>query len=180
MGKMKSKSGESAAANRREEILEAAVAVFSEHGYYSATTAQVAERVGISQPYVFKFFKSKAELFAAALKLAFERIVRAFSGVDASSDRLEQAMIQTYEELMRTHHHEIVLQMQAMVIKEEPIRQVMREGIHQVTASVEARFREAGIAQPEVAVSMFMANGMLCNISAVLEMPELKPKHPKS
>ncbi|WP_163859360.1 TetR/AcrR family transcriptional regulator [Paenibacillus elgii] len=179
MGKMKSKTGEPAAANRREEILEAAVAVFAEYGYYSATTAQVAERVGISQPYVFKFFKSKAELFAAALKLAFERIVRAFSEVDASSDRLEQAMIQAYEELMRTHHHEIVLQMQAMVIKEEPIRQVMREGIHQVTASVEARFREAGIAQPEVAVSIFMANGMLCNISAVLEMPELKPKHPE-
>lgn len=41
--------------NRKAEIISAAIEVFAETGYYRATTAQVAERAKISQPYVFRF-----------------------------------------------------------------------------------------------------------------------------
>lgn len=41
--------------NRKAEIISAAIEVFAETGYYRATTAQVAERANISQPYVFRF-----------------------------------------------------------------------------------------------------------------------------
>ncbi len=39
--------------NRKNEILSAAIEVFAEIGYYRATTAKVAERASISQPYIF-------------------------------------------------------------------------------------------------------------------------------
>ncbi|MNJ03777.1 hypothetical protein D3C73_1642400 [compost metagenome] len=51
--------------------------------------------------------------------------------------------------------------------------------MQEVTHMVEGKFIAAGIANPEVEVSTFMANGMLCNIAMVLEMPSLKPKHLK-
>lgn len=41
--------------NRQKEIISAAIEVFAEMGYYRATTAKVAERANISQPYVFRF-----------------------------------------------------------------------------------------------------------------------------
>lgn len=44
-----------ASANRRQDIVAAAIEVFAEIGYYRATTAQVAERAAISQPYVYRF-----------------------------------------------------------------------------------------------------------------------------
>src|SRR5436305_3431267 len=51
---------------RDEDILEAARAVFLEGGY-QATTAQVAERAGVSEGSLFKRFKSKDDLFRAAM-----------------------------------------------------------------------------------------------------------------
>ncbi|MDQ0192447.1 TetR/AcrR family transcriptional regulator [Paenibacillus wynnii] len=171
------KSSETISVNRREQILEAAVVVFAEHGYFRATTAQVAERVGISQPYVFKVFKNKEELFVAALKKAFERIVHTFEGIGASPENLLQEAIKAYEVLMETHPNEIILQVQALGIRDEEIRRTMQEGMHKVTSLMTEKFTAAGVAHPEVLVSSFMANGMLCNISMALGMPELKPKH---
>ncbi|NQX46391.1 TetR/AcrR family transcriptional regulator [Paenibacillus tritici] len=171
------KGDEAAPVNRREQILEAAVVVFAEHGYSRATTAQVAEKVGISQPYIFKLFKNKEELFIAALERAFERIIRTFSGLQAPEDRLLAEAIQVYEQLMETHPNEIILQVQAIGIRDEAIRQAMQAGILEVTRLMEGKFSAAGFAHPEVEVSTFMANGMLCNIALTLEMPELKPKH---
>jgi AcrR family transcriptional regulator len=50
-----------------EQIVEAAHAVFMEQGYRNATTARIAKRAGISEGSLFKRFKDKPELFAAAM-----------------------------------------------------------------------------------------------------------------
>jgi AcrR family transcriptional regulator len=41
---------------RREAVLDAAVAEFAEKGLHEASTETIAARVGISQPYVFKLY----------------------------------------------------------------------------------------------------------------------------
>jgi AcrR family transcriptional regulator len=171
------KSDEQTSVNRREQIVEAAVVVFAEDGYYRATTAQVAEKVGISQPYVFKVFKNKEELFVASLERAFDRIIRSFMEVEASADQLLKESIRVYEQLMETHPNEIILQVQALGIRDEAIRQVMQDGMRKVSSLMRDKFVEAGMKHPDVLVSSFMANGMLCNMATVLGMPELKPKH---
>jgi AcrR family transcriptional regulator len=53
---------------RDESILEAARAVFLERGAL-ATSAQVAQRAGVSEGSLFKRFKTKADLFKAAMGL---------------------------------------------------------------------------------------------------------------
>jgi AcrR family transcriptional regulator len=50
-----------------EEILHAAREVFLEHGI-QATTAQVARRAGIAEGSIFNRFKTKADLFQAAMR----------------------------------------------------------------------------------------------------------------
>ncbi|MDT5287427.1 MAG: hypothetical protein QOF88_2316, partial [Mycobacterium sp.] len=47
----------------RELILAAAHDVFSEHGYARATTREIAERAGVAEPLLFRYFGSKAALF---------------------------------------------------------------------------------------------------------------------
>jgi AcrR family transcriptional regulator len=53
---------------RREEILEVALKIFAESGYYGASIAEIADGVGISQPGLLHHFKSKRALLAAVLE----------------------------------------------------------------------------------------------------------------
>ena len=54
-------------ANRRAEILDAAVKVFAESGFHGGTIRGIAERVGISQAGLLYYFANKAELLEAML-----------------------------------------------------------------------------------------------------------------
>jgi len=163
-------------ANRKTDIISSAIEVFAEIGYFRATTAQVAERAKISQPYVFKFFDTKEALLLAALEASWQRVVESFRRVvaSASPERLEHDLIVTYEEILASHRNEVLLQMQAQTIRESAIQEAMRDGFRQVRDMVLEAFRKAGIRQPEERTMLFLARGMLCNVSAALNMPELK------
>ena len=56
-----------------ETIIDAARAVFLERGF-AATTAEVAERAGVSEGTLFNRFRSKAELFQAAMRPQLEAL----------------------------------------------------------------------------------------------------------
>ena len=49
--------------DRQEQVLQAAMLVFSRHGYRKTSTQQVAEAAGISKGMVFHYFGSKQALF---------------------------------------------------------------------------------------------------------------------
>lgn len=171
---------EAASVNRREEIIAAAIDVFSEIGFYRATTAQVAERAKISQPYIFRFFSTKEALLLAALEVSWERIIGSFEQVvgSASPSRLEADLIEAYESILARHSSEMLLQMQAQTIQADDIREAMRTGFGAVRQMVLDAFRNAGIPNPEERTMLFLARGMLCNISMALNMPELMEGKP--
>lgn len=56
---------------RRWQILEAALAVFSQKGYHAANVSDVAAQAGVSQGTIYWYFESKEELFQAAILFAF-------------------------------------------------------------------------------------------------------------
>ncbi len=51
--------------SRQEEILTAAVSVFSEKGYAGATTSEVAKAAGVAEGTIFRYFKTKKDLLTA-------------------------------------------------------------------------------------------------------------------
>ncbi|MFI7704171.1 TetR/AcrR family transcriptional regulator [Nonomuraea sp. NPDC049480] len=53
---------------RREEILQTATEMFGDSGYRGVSIADIAAKVGISQPGLLHHFKSKEELLIAALE----------------------------------------------------------------------------------------------------------------
>jgi AcrR family transcriptional regulator len=61
------------AAERREAVLEAASAEFALRGLHGASTDAIARRAGISQPYLFRLFGSKKELFIAVVDRCYDR-----------------------------------------------------------------------------------------------------------
>src|SRR3954447_6902684 len=58
---------------RREEILDAALEVFADQGLHGAATEEIASRAGISQPYVFRLFGTKKELYVAGVARYFRQ-----------------------------------------------------------------------------------------------------------
>lgn len=55
-------------ADRREEIIEAGIEIFSAKGYYNTHIADIVELVGIAKGTFYLYFKSKKELFVALIK----------------------------------------------------------------------------------------------------------------
>ena len=66
------------AQERHEQLVTAAVTAFSLGGYAGTTTDQVARLAGVSQPYVIRIFRTKQELFIAAVDRAGDRIEQRF------------------------------------------------------------------------------------------------------
>ena len=56
------------AAQRREQLLDVAAQLFSSRGYAGATTAQIAKEAGITEPIIYRHFKSKRDLFVALIE----------------------------------------------------------------------------------------------------------------
>ncbi|MBM9546863.1 TetR/AcrR family transcriptional regulator [Leptospira sp. 201903074] len=174
---MKSKEAEtSTTQTRKAEILAAAVRVFSSLGFYKATTADIAESASISQPYIFKFFKSKEELYLAALEEAFGRIHSEFEKIQivGTGSDLQWKMITAYEQLMAEFPEEIHLQMQAFGISELSIREKTKESFAKLYQLVLGKFQKAEIPEPEFAAKVFLSKGIFCNITLVLDLPEMK------
>lgn len=169
---------ETATVNRKSDIISAAIEVFAEVGYYRATTAQVAERAQISQPYIFRFFATKEALLLASLEVSWTRVIDSFRKVveSTSPEHLENGLIDAYEDILDEHKNEILLQMQAQTIREQSIQEAMRHGFGEVRRMVLEAFLAAGIPNAGERTMLFLARGMLCNISVALEMPELKEK----
>ena len=60
---------------RRAQVLDAAIAVFSEEGLHGASMDAIAARAGVSKPSVYAHGGTKDELFAACLAREAERLL---------------------------------------------------------------------------------------------------------
>ena len=116
---------------RREEILDAAVAEFAEKGLHGASTDEIARLAGISQPYVFRLFGTKKELYMAVVARCFRQTLETFQRV-AEGKRGEealQAIGMAYGELLESDRIYLRAQMQAYAACEDPeICAVVRNG----------------------------------------------------
>jgi AcrR family transcriptional regulator len=65
--------GRMPAAERREQLLDVAAQAFSAQGYARATTSQLAKAAGVTEPIIYRHFKSKKNLFIALIARTGER-----------------------------------------------------------------------------------------------------------
>ncbi|WP_214369501.1 TetR/AcrR family transcriptional regulator [Pseudonocardia sp. H11422] len=81
-------------AERERQILDAAVAVFSERGYQNASMDAVAERVGITKPVVYTHFGSKEGLLLACIARARTELLEVTSAAAAAAEGPEEMLRQ--------------------------------------------------------------------------------------
>ncbi len=64
---------------REQQMLDAAVAVFSRHGFHAASMDEIAARARISKPMVYAYLGTKEELFVACLHREATRLMEAIA-----------------------------------------------------------------------------------------------------
>jgi AcrR family transcriptional regulator len=157
---------------RKEEVLEAAITVFATDGYNKVTTADISKVAGISQPYIYRFFTSKEELFLAVVDRIYNRIIEAFRTIPPGPD-FEVRLIRQYEKLMVTHPREIMLQVQTWGIRDERIREKVARSLLDLLTTVQEAFAFDDPASARTKAEDFLARGVLCNLAMILGAPEL-------
>ena len=159
------------AAERREDVLDAAMIEFAERGLEGTSTEDIARRAGISQPYLFRLFGTKKELFKATaarcLRETLEMFQRAAEG--KRGEEALRAMGQAYrDELLLGDRMRLRAQMQTYAACDDPeISRIVRDGYGDLVAYVQ---RVSGLPAEEVA--RFFATGMLLNVLASMHAVE--------
>jgi AcrR family transcriptional regulator len=156
------------AEERREDVLVAARDVFAEHGLSGASTDEIARRAGISQPYLFRLFRTKKELFIASVERCFAETRETFeqAAEGKSGEEALKAMGQAYGELIRSNPNRLRAQMQTYAACGDPdVRRVARRGFGGL---VDVVGRASGV--DAETVSRFFAKGMLINVVASMDL----------
>lgn len=161
------------AEERREEILEAAISEFSARGLRGASVEDLAARVGVSQPYVYRLFGTKKELFLAATGRVCDRVQEAFRrAAEANPGNVLEAMGRSYS-LSLFRREDMLMLLQGFAAADDP---EVREAVGERYAGL-WRFVEDVSGAKQEEVWRFFATGMLLTVDAAIDlMPRLRKK----
>jgi AcrR family transcriptional regulator len=158
------------AADRRESILAAAVTEIAAHGFRGATTADIARRAAISQPYVFRFFPTKKELYVAVIDRCISRILRDWEGaVPQPGESRLQALGRTYVESLAGRRAELHVHLSAYAAADDPdVAEGMRTHLSRIFRYVVEQAARDGHEHPYRAAGEFMGRGFLINAAMAI------------
>ena len=153
---------------RREAVLEAARHEFARNGLHGASTDTIARRAGISQPYLFRLFGSKKELFLAVNEACMARTLELFRTAASGKSGAEalDAIGSAYRNLIEDDRSMLQGQLQAYAasVEDEDVRAGVARGYGRLVDYVETV--SGADAQT---VSRFFAAGMLLNVLSAMD-----------
>lgn len=160
------------AEERRVDVLDAALIEFATYGLHGASTVAIAERAGISQPYVLRLFGTKKGLFLETLAMARELIEgtwrRAIAAIpsEATPHQRLSALGDAFQGLTtRTEVLRLFLQAYGAAADDE-VREACQAGMRGMFDWVHAT---TGASAAET--QTFFANGMLIMVGVSIGAP---------
>jgi AcrR family transcriptional regulator len=163
------------AGERREQIVAVALRHFARTGLHGTSTEDIAAETGLSQPYLFRLFRTKRDLFLACCEACNARTMAEFREAAAGAPRGEEldAMGKAYVAMLEEEHL-LRFQLQMYAACDDPvIREHARDGYRALVATV----RElSGRAEEEL--WHFFATGMMLNVIATMRLREIADQDP--
>ena len=141
---------------------------FALRGLHGASTDAIARRAGISQPYLFRLFGSKKELFIAVIDDCFARTLESFRAAASGKSGAEalDAIGQRLRGFAREDSTMLQGQLQsyAASVEDDDIREATARGYGRLVDYV-----ETVSGADRVTVAQFFAKGMLMNVLAAMQ-----------
>ena len=152
---------------RREEIIAVALEEFGEHGLDGTSTDTIARKAGISQPYLFRLFGTKKELYLETVRRCLSQTLELFQEAAEGKHGEEalNAIGHAYRGLLADRTR-LRGQMQAYAdCDDAEVREVVRAGYGRLVEYVEG----VSGSGPE-RIRDFFAFGMLLNVFASMDL----------
>ncbi|MFN8499599.1 MAG: TetR/AcrR family transcriptional regulator [Anaerolineae bacterium] len=152
---------------RREQIIEAAIALFAQQGFDGTSTRQIAASVGVTEGLIFHYFPTKADLVSAVLESRHGFIIK-LREILADADRrpVGEVLPEVAATWLRTLRDETPIAsvlFGAALTNEQvgaALQGVIREGIGRLAVYLRARIRAGELRADlpvETAAQMFIA-----------------------
>lgn len=152
---------------RRSQLLNAALEVFTQAGYHSAPMDEIADRAGVSKPVLYQHFPSKLELYLAVLDLHIDSLLfeiqKAVSSTHDNSERVNAATTAYFDFINREGEAFRLLFESDMTVEPK-----VRERLNRMTYDCAAAFSaiisvETGLSKE---LSMMLATGLIGNVQS--------------
>ena len=163
------------ASERREQVIAIALRHFAAGGYHGTSTEAIAAEVGLSQPYLFRLFRTKRDLFLACCDACNQRIGSQLIPAAQAAPEGEKltAMGGAYMDLLADEHLlRFQLQMYA-ACSDDVIRAAVRDGWRRLVMEV-----RGVTTAPEAELWRFFATGMMLNVVATIGLHEIAAEDP--
>ena len=139
---------------RPEELIEAAIEVFGEHGFRAATLEAVAGRAGVSKGTVYLYFTSKEDLFRAMVERKIVPLIEAGEAsardyVGSSADLLREMLCRLWEAISRPDMVRLARVIQSELNHFPELRQLYFEQVIQRQRRLLRSIGERGVASGE-------------------------------
>lgn len=158
------------AEERKVEILRAAREEFACSGLHGASTDAIARRAGLSQPYLFRLFGTKKELFLAVVEQCLDETYELFRSAahGLHGEAALHAIGDAYARLLDQQPMQLRAQMQGYAAcDDDAVRETMRRGYGRLVEYVEA------VSGKEASdIAGFFAAGMLMNVITMMGLAE--------
>lgn len=139
---------------RKQEILEAALNLFSQKGYDKTTIQDIAQKLNISQGLCYRYFKSKNELFLATAEFyaqqVMEKITAPFPQDMKAIDKLNIVVKRIFEYIIR--HSRFECSSKVCEIRGDRLSSIVKQMIEVFVPIVEQGNREGIFACKNVEV----------------------------
>jgi AcrR family transcriptional regulator len=160
------------AEERRVDVLDAALIEFAIYGLHGASTEAIAERAGISQPYVLRLFGTKKALFLETVAMARGMIEHAWKRAlvdlpaDLPPERRLAAMGDAFQALTDREHVLRVLLQAYSAAADPEVREQCQWAMAEMFGWIR---RETGVSGQ--AAQQFFAAGMLIMVGTSIGAP---------
>lgn len=153
---------------KRERIVRAAVELFYEHGYESATLEAVGERLGVTKPFIYSHFKSKTELLAEICARGIASSMRAINTViavrESPTEKLNSFSREFVVAVLQNQAHIAIFSREEKNLAPKDfkrISQMRREFDRKLTALLDEGVAAGEFDIPDTRIAALMIGGMV-------------------
>jgi AcrR family transcriptional regulator len=93
------------AIERKEQVLDVALAVFAGKGFHDTSMNDIAEAAGVTKPVVYQHYESKRALFLAIIDHVGDRMIDVLTAATSGLTKLKQELLRSSIGLSKTKTH---------------------------------------------------------------------------
>ena len=167
---------------RKFQIIQAALGLFLEHGYYGTKTSQISKRAGISEGLLFHYFPTKEILLEELINIGLEGM-RMPTQINAKNglDFFYQFTVMLFSQAEENPLIAKMFVFMGHVVRAEDIPERLRklaasvDTIAYSQSKVEAGQKDGSIRKGDV---MSLSNMYWCSVHGIMEQYALRPEIP--